>query len=102
MGKLWLRSSQDCEQRGLIVGGDQGSRQGHQCSETSLTGEPDFFASVGASPGLEPMPPQAGSKQLTHWTSETVYWISAAGLPHHELVFLSVEYFLVFVLFCAG
>jgi hypothetical protein len=31
------------------VAGDQGSRQGHQCSEASLTGEPGSIVSVGAS-----------------------------------------------------
>jgi hypothetical protein len=31
--------------------------------------------------GHEPLPPWAGSKRLTHWTSESVYWSEAAGPP---------------------
>jgi hypothetical protein len=58
--------------RGPIMAGDQGSRQGHQCRGTSLTGESGSIVSVGASPGRKPLPPYAGSKWLAHWTSETV------------------------------
>jgi hypothetical protein len=43
-----------------------------------LTGEAGSIASVSASPGREPLPPQ-GSKQLTHWARESVYWSEAAG-----------------------
>ncbi len=37
----WLKQPV-AEVRGPIMAGDQGSRQGHQCSETSLTGESQF------------------------------------------------------------
>jgi hypothetical protein len=47
LGKAWLRLSRDCKQRGTIVAGDQGSRRGHQFSETSLTGEPGFVLRGG-------------------------------------------------------
>jgi hypothetical protein len=40
------------------VAGDQGSRQGHQCSGTSLPGEPSSIVSVGASTGRELLPPR--------------------------------------------
>jgi hypothetical protein len=44
------------------------------------------MVSVGASPGREPLPPYVGgSKQLTFWASETVYWSEAAGLPPSNL-----------------
>ncbi len=43
--------------RGPIMACDQGSHQGHQCSETSLTGDPSS-RSVGASLGREPLPPR--------------------------------------------
>jgi hypothetical protein len=45
------------EQRGPIVAGDQGSRRGHQCSETSLTGDPSS-SRVGASLGHKLLPPR--------------------------------------------
>jgi hypothetical protein len=55
---------------------------GHQRSKTSLTEEPGSFVSVGASLVREPLPFKAGSKRLTHWTSETVYWSEAAWRPY--------------------
>jgi hypothetical protein len=45
------------EQRGPIVAGGHGSRQGHQCNETSLTGNPSSRR-VGASLGCKPLPPR--------------------------------------------
>jgi hypothetical protein len=45
------------KQRGPIVAGDQVSCQGHQCSETRLTGKPSSSVCVGAPPGREPLPP---------------------------------------------
>jgi hypothetical protein len=55
---------------GPIMAGDQGSHQGHHCSETALTGNPSSKVWV-APPGHELLPPVAGSKRLVHWTSET-------------------------------
>ncbi len=66
--------------RSLVKRRDRSCR-GHQCSETSLTGEPSSIVSEGASPGREPLPPLARSKWLTHWTSDTVYGREAAGHP---------------------
>jgi hypothetical protein len=48
---------------------DQGSRQGHQCSETTLIGESRFHISTPL--GIKPGSFMTGSKGLTHWTSET-------------------------------
>ncbi len=60
------------KQRGPIVAADQGSGRGHQCTQTSLIGNPSS-RSVGAPPGHKALlPPRAGSEQLTHWTSETM------------------------------
>jgi hypothetical protein len=85
LGKALLRQLVDKvvanrDQRGSIVASDQGSHRGHQCSKTSLKGEPSFIVNVGASPEREPMP-LSGSKWLTHRTNETVYWSEAAGSP---------------------
>ncbi len=47
-GKEWLRQpvskvvTQDHEQRGPIIAGDQGSHRGHQCSQITPTGESQF------------------------------------------------------------
>ncbi len=73
LGKEWLRlrlrSSPDHKQRGPIVAGDQVSCQGHQCSETSLTGEPSSLVSVGASPERKPLPPR---REANGWPIEPV------------------------------
>jgi hypothetical protein len=74
-GKAWLSSTRDRKQRGPIIASNQGSCWGHQCSETTLTGEPGSIVSLGASLGQELLPPLPGSKR----TSETVYWSEAAG-----------------------
>jgi hypothetical protein len=58
------------------------SHRGHQFSKASLTGEPGAIVSVGASPG------QVGSKRLTQWTSETVYWSEGAGPPQYITCYL--------------
>jgi hypothetical protein len=42
-------------------------------SKISLREEKGSIVSVGASPEHKPLPPLAGSKRLTRWTSETVY-----------------------------
>ncbi len=61
--------------------GDQGPWRGHQCSKTSLTGDPSSSVSVGASPEHKLMSPRAGSERLTHWNTETVLWCENAGAP---------------------
>ncbi len=56
------------------------SRQGHQCSKTTLTGESRFH--ISSPLGIEPGYLMMGSKGLTHWTSETVCECSEiAGSP---------------------
>jgi hypothetical protein len=58
---------------------DQSCR-GHQCSETTPTGEFRFHISTFL--GIKPGSLMTGSKGLTHWTSETVYECSEiAGSP---------------------
>ncbi len=51
----WLKQpvamvAANCEQRGPIMAGDQGSFRGYQCSKTSLTGDPSSMH-VSAPPG---------------------------------------------------
>ncbi len=59
---------------------DDQSRQGHQCSETTLTGESRFHKSTPR--GFEPRSLVTGSKGLVHWTSETWWeWSENAGSP---------------------
>ncbi len=63
---------------------DDQSRLGHQCSETTLTGESWFNISTPL--GIEPGSLMTGSKQVVHWTSET--WCECseiAGSPHIHL-----------------
>jgi hypothetical protein len=69
----------------LSQGHDEQSRRGHQCSETTLTGESRFHISppkgfeptgesrfhISPPKGFEPESLVAGSKQAVHWTSET-------------------------------
>ncbi len=62
------------------MAGDQGSHRCHHYSETALSGNPSSKVWV-ASLGRDPLPPLMGSKRLTHWTSETVYWSEIAGPP---------------------
>ncbi len=60
---------------------DDQSRRGHQCSETSLTGESRFH--LNPPRGFEHRPLVTGSKGLVHWTSETWWeWSEIAGSPH--------------------
>ncbi len=64
------------------------SHQGHQCSETTLTGESRFHISTPL--GIELRSLMTGSKGLTHWTSETVCEYSEiAGSPHSSLLTLT-------------
>jgi hypothetical protein len=59
------------------------SHRGHQCSETTLTGESRFHISTPL--GIESGSLMTGSKGLTHWTSETVYECSEiAGSPQYN------------------
>ncbi len=48
-------------ERGAIVAGDQGSHRGHQCSETSLAGEPGSIVRVGFPQGRKPLFPRWGA-----------------------------------------
>ncbi len=54
----------------LRRGHNDQSRRGHQCSETTLTGESRFHLSTPL--GIEPRSLMTGSKRLDHWTSGTV------------------------------
>ncbi len=55
----------------LRRGHNDQSHWGHQCSETTLTGESRFHISTPL--GIEPGSLMTGSKQVDHWTSGTVY-----------------------------
>ncbi len=70
------------------VASDQGSRRGHQCSETSQTGELGSIVSVGASLGPKQLPLWAGSKWLTNWTSETMCCSEAAESPQLSILLM--------------
>ncbi len=60
------------------------SHQGHQCSETMLTGESLFH--ICNPLGIEPGSLMKGIKQVDHWTSGTVCEFSEiAGSPHFKL-----------------
>jgi hypothetical protein len=54
----------------LRGGHNDQSRWGHQCSETTLTGESRFYISTPL--GIEPGSLMMGSKRVEHWTSGTV------------------------------
>jgi hypothetical protein len=57
------------------------SRRGHQCSETTLTGESRLHISTPLE--IEPESLMTGSKRVVHWTSETLCKCSEiAGFPH--------------------
>jgi hypothetical protein len=64
----------------LRRGHNDQSRRGHQCSETTLTGESQFHISTPL--GIEPGSLMTGSKWVDHWTSGTVCECSEiAGSP---------------------
>jgi hypothetical protein len=75
---------------GLVTGRDEArlrrghndqSRQGHQCSETMLTGVSQVQISTPL--GIEPRSLMTESKWVNHWTSGSVYECSKiAGSPH--------------------
>jgi hypothetical protein len=60
----------------LRRGHNDQSRQGHQCSETTLTGESRFHTEPGSL--------MTGSKRVVHWTCETWYECSEiVGSPQN-------------------
>ncbi len=61
------------------------SRWGHQCSETTLTGESRFHISPPG--GFEPRSLVTGSKRVVHWTSETWWELSEIAGSLHPFVF---------------
>ncbi len=64
----------------LRQGHNDQSRQGHQCSETTLTGESRFHINIPL--GIEPRSLMRRSKWVDHWTGGTVYECSEiAGSP---------------------
>ncbi len=68
----------DWDEARLRRGRNDQSRQGHQCSETTPTGESRFHISPPR--GLELGSLVSGSKGLVHWTSETWWeWSEIAG-----------------------
>jgi hypothetical protein len=67
-----------CQLEGLVMvwdkarlrrGHNDQSHWGHQCSETTLTGESWFHMSTPL--GIEPESLVTGGKWVVHWTSET-------------------------------
>jgi hypothetical protein len=88
--KRCVRSSH-CWHGGLVMVQDKArlirgqrnnqSRWGHQCSETTLTGE--FRFRISPHRGFEPRSLVTRSKRVVHWTSETWWeWCVIAGSPH--------------------
>jgi hypothetical protein len=83
-----------CQHDGLVTVRDEArlrrghndqSCQGHQCSETMLTGESRFHISTPL--GIEPGSLIMGSTRVDYWTSGTVYESSEiAGSPHYPAV----------------
>ncbi len=66
----------------LRQGHNDQSRWGHQCSETTLTGESRFHISTPL--WIEPRSFMTGNKRVVHWTSEK--WCECseiAGSPQH-------------------
>jgi hypothetical protein len=77
----------------LRLGHDDQSRQGHQCSETTLTGESWFHISTLL--GIEPGSLMTGSKRVEHWTSGTVCECSEiAGSPQYSQTSVGDMYFI--------
>jgi hypothetical protein len=64
-----LRPSDGSGQARLRQGHNDQSRRGHQCSETTLTGESRLHISTPP-PGIEIRSLLTGSKQVVHWTGE--------------------------------
>jgi hypothetical protein len=74
------------------MAGDQGSLQGHQCSQTLLTGEPGKF---GCIPGMRSAAPLGGKQTVDHWTNETVYWSEASEPQQYTGKMLKVRNYYV-------
>jgi hypothetical protein len=90
-GKVWLRSFQDWEQKGPILAGDQRSCQGHQCRETSLTGEPGSIVSVDTSLGLELLPADPPRREANIWPTGPVrLCIGVKLLGLHKAIVLHI------------
>ncbi len=71
----------------LRQGHNDHSRRGHQCSETTLTGESQFHISTPL--GIEHRSLMTGSKRVDHWTSGTVCECSEiAGSSQTSVCFL--------------
>ncbi len=94
-----VKHLKDDEAAGLhIVGakhlkGDEASDRtcrGHQCSETTLTGESRFH--IVPPWGFEPGSLVMGSKRVVHWISEMWWeWSEIAGSPHFHNLTLSMS-----------
>ncbi len=83
-----------CRHKGLVMVRDEArlrwchsdqSRRGHQCSETTLTGESQFH--ISTPPGIEPGSLMTGSKRMDHWTSGTVGECSEIALHNSFIEF---------------
>ncbi len=69
----------------LRRGHNDQTRRGHQCSETTVTGESRFYISIPL--GIEPGSLMTGSKRVDHWASGTVCECSEiAGSPQLVLI----------------
>jgi hypothetical protein len=96
--RVWNRDGRDvrdqeglsyCRRDSLVMVRDEAhlrqghsdqSHRGHQCSETTLTGESRFHISTPL--WIEPGSLMTGSKRVVHWTSETWYECSEiSGSP---------------------
>jgi hypothetical protein len=85
-----------CRHKGLVTvwdeaqcrrGRNNDQSRGHQCSETSLTGESRFHISTPPPRGFKPRSLVMGSKGLVHWTSETWWeWSEIAGSAQYVLL----------------
>ncbi len=89
-----------CRHKGLVTVRDKAhlrrghnddqSRQGHQCSKTTLTGESRFH--ISPPKGFDPESLVTGSKQVVHWTSETWWeWSEVAGSPQADRYFHNAQ-----------
>ncbi len=83
----------------LRRGHNDQSRQGHKCSETTLTGESRLHISTPL--GIENGSLMTGSIGITHWTSETVYECrEIAGSPQTAILIVLVGFSKVYFKDC--